>query len=717
MTTSSSSNYPENFDTDDNLFLVHDSLQLQLVEDYNPGDTSIVVAGEIGVMDKFPPTGIITLTDQCNDHELRAISFKYGSRTETTFDQLELRPGFTDVSKPKTFTVVTMNVFADHHNALKDSCIAIEEFIGTKDTMDVVPLGETLTGRLNYLRKLVLSPRAWFNSNNRVGIAPVTMTITDESFRGPTSWVVDFGDGSDVSSISTAESGELTPIVEGPVPCGEIQSSEDEDRVFSHTYFTPGKYDVTVTVGNKFGTDSVTFKDFFTIKAPAPETATILVSPSKVRTNRIVNFSAADNGEQQDNLGNPIDAVTQYTWKLSDDLPHANVADAVAIYSIGGIYDAKLRVDTELGAYRITTLENAVNVVEQVNLWLMAFDSPKSTLSTTKKLKTYEFGLISESFKSNVMPELSVTRDYTFTSGYPHEEYQRNLFLRNRGMAQKGTLASGDGGQGVLYWAEDESTIRFSQCSLFDETWSSPGFSEGDTQAKDWNWLSFSNSTDIYILFGLDSISGSPSAISLEKTQHNMNLLTSTNSNFTVGDFANGADELLTLADDAPATYRACFLGQNGFFARNDSGPGGFFRIRNFYRTEGTLSNIVDDVRKLSDIPGTARTELEMVSLASGVYVFYNSGEVAAYNPTTNVWTNGGPGIGSAAFRLLQDSSVDGYADTSQTLLAASDRDKRAYLSFDYSASAFIKFNEADLTFTSIGVRPTTNEQFSLSVF
>ena len=315
------------------------------------------------------------------------------------------------------------------------------------------------------------------------------------------------------------------------------------------------------------------------------------------------------------------------------------------------------------------------------------------------------------------MPELAVKRDSSFMSGYPNLVYQRDTFLRNVSIAQKGTTSSGDGGQSVMYWAEDQTTIRFQQFEPFQELWSSAGLGVGDTQTKNWNWAGFSSPDAIYILFGLDSITGTPTNISLGRSQHNMGTLTSTNATYVASDFVNGADDLLTLADSSPATYRTTYQGQNGYIARNEAGPGAFFRIRSFYRTEGDFADVAQNVRKLPDIPGTARTELEIVPLSSGIFVFNNSGEVAAYSPLTNVWSTGGPGVGSASFRSLQDSSVEGFAETSQTLRATSDGDKRAYLSFDYSVNAFIKFNEADLTFSSLGSRPTSNEQYILTAF
>ena len=72
--------------------------------------------------------------------------------------------------------------------------------------------------------------------------------------------------------------------------------------------------------------------------------------------------------------------------------------------------------------------------------------------------------------------------------------------------------------------------------------------------------------------------------------------------------------------------------------------------------------------------------------------------------------------MNSIAFRNLQDTSVLGFDDLNNTLVATSDNNNTAYLSFDYSANAFFKFNEIDTTFSSISSRPTGN-QWQMTIF
>ena len=152
-------NFPTQLDTDENLFLVHDSLRVRLVNDYNPGDVSISIEGDSDAITKFPPSGIITLTEQCSEIDKRAISLFYGSRTQSadattgTFDQLVILPEFNDVVKLKKITNVTMNVLDKHHNHLKDALIAVETFLGIQGQTDTLPFGNTVTGRINFLKK------------------------------------------------------------------------------------------------------------------------------------------------------------------------------------------------------------------------------------------------------------------------------------------------------------------------------------------------------------------------------------------------------------------------------------------------------------------------------------------------------------------------------------------------------------------------------------
>jgi PKD repeat protein len=712
--------FPTDFDTDLELLLVHDALRVRLLEDYSPGDTSIEIEGDNSL---FPATGYITLTEQCNEASLRALTFHYSSKTDSTFDELELLPEFTDVAKPKRQTNVTMNVTAAHHNVIKDALIAIQNFVGVKGTNDTKPLGATIEGRLNFLRKLVLRPRAWFSADRRVGIVPLKVKFTDLSFRDPTNHIWDFGDGgaSTISVIST----DISTI----------------SAVIEHTYFEPGNYDVTLTVTNSFGTDTITLPKLINARTRAPDDAVISVTPGafqqvedidpsdtyllthlvpgiiKTRVNTYVDFAVTDDGEQS---GDPI---SKYTWKLGDDVEHADSFQTKASYSVGGIYDVKVRIDTQFGAYRTTVLRNAVEVVEKQNLFLLTFDPTGSGI--TQGVTPYEFGLVSETFKTNTRSVESVTRDHRFLDpGITNYEQQKQEFLRNNGFTNRTNIFSGDNGTAMIYWSEggdfgsslSSQNIRMTEYEGFTDVWRTPSSFLID---RPWNWVSLNAPNAIYFLFGNSVTGGVDSPTNDVRTMIEFVGLDRTDTTLTTSNFKNGAEELLNNVGTGTggdfSVYRRTWDNNNGYITRND-GVSTFFRIKSFYKTEGVLSDPLLYIRKMPDMPGNAKLEGQMVSLTQGVYFFNNSGEIAVYSPTTNTWVVGGPGVNSPTFRSLQDSTVPGFDDISNTLIATSDNDRRAYLSFDYSASTFLKFNEADLTFVSLLSRPL-GEQFVCGIY
>jgi PKD repeat protein len=701
------STYPEVLDSDMNLYLVHDSLRVRLLEDYNPGDTSILIDGDNTL---FPPTGYITLTEQCSDPNLRAITFWYASKTSTTFDGLILLPEFTDTPKPKFQTNVTMNVMAEHHNAIKDALIAIETFVGVKGTTDVKPLGSTMEGRVNFLRNLVLRPRAWFSVSQRIGIVPLTITVTDLSFRSPTSYVWSFGDGtsSNISNvISTTAS------------------------VVQHTYYEPGIFDITLNVFNDFGNDTIVLPSIVNARSRAPDPAIIsitdgafqLINPIdptdsflythlvpgilKTRINTFVNLAIENSGQQ------PNDDIISYTWKLGDDLNHVDSPSTKASYSIGGIYDIKIRVDTQFGAYRTTTLRGGIEVVEDQNLFLCIFDPAGA--GVTQNINSYEFGQVSETFKVNNRSSLPVTRDYTFLdSSSPTYLQQKREFLRNNGHTNRNNVMSGDNGTAVVYWSEGGSPlsnqkVRITEYEGFTDVWRTP---TSFTFNRPWNWVSLNAPNGVYFLFGSDT--GGSTSTNTTRSEIDFTALTKIDTTLTLTNFKNGAEELLSQVGAGSgftfSVYRSTWNDNNGYIIRNDS-VNAFFRLKSFYRTEGVVSDPLLYVRKLTDMPGSVKLEGQMVSLTQGVYFFNNSGEIAVYNPIANTWAVGGPGANSPSFRSLQDSSVSGFDSQANTLLAASDKDRRAYLSYDYSPNVFLRFNEADLTFVSLIPRPL-GEQF-----
>jgi len=720
MAIPTASNYPVSFDNDTNLYVVHDALRMRLAKDYNPGDTSITVEGSSQIMALFPPTGKITLTEQCSDVDKRAISFFYGSlqndpNGEFTFDDLEIFPGFEDVIKPKRITNVTMNVMAPDHNNLKDTLIAIETFAGVEGTQDSVPFGPTMEGRTNFLRQLVLTPKAWFSvpENQRIGIVPLTVTFQDLSFRLEGSDTVilfwDFGDGS--TETQTVSGGTVT-----------------------HTYTVPGIFDVSLTVTNDFGEDEVIFPNLINPRIEAPDTAEItfipntafqtLINPTLIRApiNSLIKIQVVNNME------NPSDPIATYTWEISDDLIHANAPDTSASFSIGNIYDLSLRVDTEAGAYRITTLEDSMDVIENINLWLWTFQNTTDVLS-------FEFGLISETFKTNSSPPFFVQRDSSFLLLENNSDKQITEFNKNTGFAPIGSVNSGNkNARTLLYWATGRTQsqvpsaerIKFVEYDAFADV-----YIEKLDLPRPWNWFTFNSAENAFFAFGTNISGDVPfqSPTNLDRLEINLlgpTVKTVSPPTFDTGSFQSGAEELTQnpavfdpstgeSLDGNFSVYRSTFKDNVGYVLRNE-GTGALLRIRSFYQTTGSVSDPVQGFNKLQDMQGPTKLEGELVSLTQGVFFFSNSGSFTAFTTADGVWKTGGPGVNSVVFRSLQDTTVTGFDNPANTLLAASDQDRRAYLSFDYSSNAFIKFSETDSTFSSLVPRPT-GEQWLMGIF
>lgn len=753
--------YPEAFDNDENLYLVHDSIRLRLREDFNPGDIAIKGFGDPFVVARMPASGRITLTEQCSELDTRAVSYHYTTfdSTNVEFSGLTVLPGFTEITKPKNITNITINVMADDHNNIKDSLIAIQEFAGVKGTEDTEPFGETLEGRINFLRRLVLQPKAWFTSDLRKGNVPLCIEFKEQAFRlgtdgnsGTTKFTWDFGDQSSIISVY-----ETIPVSDS-VPNNEIDVlvRDTDGGTVRKCYHQPGLYTVKLTVENDFGSDTIELTDYINAKVKAPEEAVIRfientstqdaipgIPPNgpfetypKIRSpiNALIQIEVPTGentstpgrgfgGEILDEGGTPLDPITDWTWQLGDDLLHPNSPLTKASFSIGGIYDLKLRVDTQFGAYRITTYENSIDIVENTNLWLWTF-------LDSSDVRSYEFGLISETFKTTQANTLAIGRNSSFLNSVPNSEQQIKEFKKNAGFAKRSSLNSGAGGGTLLYWASGRGVgdltsseeINVTEYNGFDGTYITRA-----PITRQWNWANLNSSSgSSYFVFG-DIPSRTPNVSETNTSKQTISLsdFSVTSNNLSDSNYFNGAIEL----ENNPAVfdntgnsvyghfsvYRTAWKDQTGYICRND-GVGPFFRIKSFYRTEGSIGNLFNNIRKLQDIQGPTRIEGEITNLSSGVYFLNNSGSVSKFDDIRETWSTGGPGANSLLYRSLQDTTVSGFDDSSNSLRLASDGDKRAYLSFDYSPNAFMKFNEIDLTFKSIVSRPE-GEQFLMGIY
>jgi PKD repeat protein len=165
-----------------------------------------------------------------------------------------------------------------------------------------VCLDDTATGNVTVLE----APTAAFSANVTSGCAPLTVLFTDLSTGSPTSWNWAFGDGG---------------------------TSTDQNP--SHTYNTPGAYNVTLTVSNACGSDTKTKIDYITIfEAPL---AAFSATPTSGCAPLTVNFTDLS-------TGNP----TSWNWTFGDG-GTSSAQNPSHQYASAGTYTVTLNVTNECG--------------------------------------------------------------------------------------------------------------------------------------------------------------------------------------------------------------------------------------------------------------------------------------------------------------------------------------------------------------------------------
>ena len=734
--------YPEKIDNDENLFLVKDSLRLPLLNDYKPKDNNIVVSATENDMAAFPPSGIITLTEQCSDPNERAISFFYESKTDITqtFNNVKLLDGFPDVEKLAKITNVTLNVVAEHHNNIKDAIIQIEKFAGIKGDKVFIPKTGSMEARINYLRAIALKPKVWFIADVKEGIIPLKVIFTDLSFRlatdnadNPVTTTWDFGDG-DIRTFNFKNDSEATT---------------NTNTTTTKIYELPGSYTVTYTVKNKFGQDELQFKNYINAKFPAPDNAFVSFEPKgnqiasgdfnkyiRSSVNAIIDLKIPDginpntertfSGEEVDDKSNPIDPIVLYTWELTDDLVHGNSNKTQALYETGGIYDTVIRVDTESNSFRITNISNTIDIVENVNMWHWLYkDKLNAIMYGSPQVQVSEFGLLSEVYKTPQTPTLQLNTNNNFLNNDANSARQKFEFSRNIGFCQSSLTTSGNSGESFLFWASGRNIsdsasleqVYVRTFNGFDKSYKSQ-----DSFQRAYNWMFLNTQTNAYFMLGRPNKGfeafTSPASIKLQT----YNLITKTLSTHKFQDDAFQANAIELKQNESVydgsgsnttgnfSIYRSTWKGSTGYFLRS-SLIGTQTIISNLYSTIGGVSDPFIALKKLQDIPNSNYTEGQLLSMSNGLFFFNNSSNISIYEDSSNTWYVAGNNSG-LSFRSLQDKTVSGFEKESNTLLGTSNGNHFAYLSFDYSENSIVKFNNLELTFSKLQPRPRLEQWF-----
>ena len=151
------------------------------------------------------------------------------------------------------------------------------------------------------------SPVADFEGNPTQGCAPLTVQFTDQSTGEPTSWSWTFGDG----GTSTAQNP-------------------------SHTYNNPGKYTVSLTASNQFGSDTEEKADYITV-LPKP-TADFVAEPTSGFVLLTVQFT-------EQSTDNP----TSWQWDFGDE-GSSTEQHPSHTYTSSGTYTVSLTATNDCGS-------------------------------------------------------------------------------------------------------------------------------------------------------------------------------------------------------------------------------------------------------------------------------------------------------------------------------------------------------------------------------
>lgn len=792
--------YPETIDNSSVLVDVKDSLVLKLAVDYNVGDKFIYPTATLAELQNWPPRGFLTLTDNRCPDELRAVSFYYTyiDTTRVAFAGLIVLPSTTDTYKPAIYTTISLNVIAEHHNILKNALINIENFLGIYTEQASIYTGDknsTITERINKILQVAYTPVAWFEVSKNVLNIPNSVIFKNLSQNMGTNLIDneivlewDFGDNTS-STLTYLDVKDVVPPDATNIIA--VQKYPNINTIIK-TYNSPGKFDVTLTVKNKYGSNSITLPSIVNARIQAPLPAEICVAGLQAKgaatplvlgdvyrvptnTQILVSVPIGNRptttpapgdppspiytyaGELCTSSGTPIDPIVSWTWVLSDDNLHGNSQETYASYSTGGLYSIILRVDTKYNCYRITNVmppdfpdcepilnsdiayecglipKNVygIDAIETTNLFLWMYSD-----CTNLSVRAAEYGLISQTFKCPQTNSLLLNQDKSFLAGLPNYENQLYEFETNFAFAKKTGLRSGEGGDVLLAWASgkavtDPDSSQVIRLKLYN-AYQSRYESITSLPPRPWNWLGIQYNDTLYFMLGTNPPYYPSAGGTANTSDTNMNLTCykiSTDTYYTCqvfspSSFFGAASELMqnpflyngTINEHGNfAKYRLAVHNNIGYFLR-DTVAGSVVTttgmevqsyLRSFYCTVGTPTVFISAFRKLTDMSGPARPEGRLVNLNDGVYFFNNSANVTVYRPTTQVWSTGYAVSSTTSFRSLQDTNVTNFDDPKNTLIASSDNDHTAYITFSYSQSATMKFNNTTLAFSSMSARPS----------
>ncbi len=184
---------------------------------------------------------------------------------------------------------------------------------------------------------LVAQPVANFTATPVSGCVPLTVSFRDNSTGNPTAWNWNLGNG--------AISGQQNP---------------------STTFFTPGIYNITLTVSNASGSNSITKNQYITVYDKPTVNFTVSDSSTCIPVN--VKFT--------DLSKTSIGSITNWKWDF-DDGSFSSVQNPQHLYNTAGNYNITLKV---------TNTGGCINTLTKL-AYIKATDSIRTLFSFTKGIK------------------------------------------------------------------------------------------------------------------------------------------------------------------------------------------------------------------------------------------------------------------------------------------------------------------------------------------
>jgi len=283
--------FPEAIDSTDELYAVRNNAETELTQSLTYNGSYLVV----GDTSKFPDKGLLRVGDEL---------MYYGEKTTGVFK--DLKRGFAG-SRQNSWSIGTSvgnAVMAEHHNAIKDAILNIENYLGTSDD----PAEGSYNHRLTTLEAKFLSPRALFRAWPRRGSSPMKVRFQNFSTTDAIRYLWDFGDG----GTST-------------------------ERNPTHTYNSEGNFSVQLRIVTSLGGQCVTNKlDYIQIdntKTPG----FFYVTPEMGTTSTVFNFVDQTDG----------DIIVRH-WNFGDGnqetFENPNIHSTTHTYSAAGAYKPSVLV-------------------------------------------------------------------------------------------------------------------------------------------------------------------------------------------------------------------------------------------------------------------------------------------------------------------------------------------------------------------------------------